>query len=391
VRAAADEDGKAAAIAQLATADGHERLLVFVRFVAAAERLFARLCDALGGRARVGLAAGGAARATGLGPTTLDDLVTRFSPKISEEPPPAHETLQVLVATDCLSEAVNLQSCRRVVLADLSYTPLVLEQRIGRVLRPGGEHAEVDVYVPRPSNWNDSLGMRARLVLRANTAAEAGLGFQWNASQAPSPLEALDQYERWALALPHPKGGTSWRPRATAIGSEDAAWVWFRVLDGANERFSLVRVTEGGVEDRLPELMPDLIELSESGETVALGAAGDTLDAAAEAWGQSLAARLNAARLAPVPVRLDAPAWLLWRRAVDESSLDRAQLLELRARLVREHPRGVSARLERLWNEAPPLARLLRELSRLDLPTRTPMARVEIVATLRVSCTSRRR
>jgi len=67
------------------------------------------------------------------------DLIERFSPRSSgqqhlESTP---DELSILVATDTLAEAVNLQDCSNVVNFDLPWNPMVLVQRVGRVDRIG--------------------------------------------------------------------------------------------------------------------------------------------------------------------------------------------------------------------------------------------------------------
>ena len=52
--------------------------------------------------------------------------------------PAAHERVTLLLATDLLSEGVNLQDASVVVHLDLPWNPARLAQRLGRVRRPGG-------------------------------------------------------------------------------------------------------------------------------------------------------------------------------------------------------------------------------------------------------------
>lgn len=70
---------------------------------------------------------------------TRDDMIGRFSPRSSgrlglEGTP---KELSILVATDTLAEAVNLQDCSNVVNFDLPWNPMVMVQRVGRVDRIG--------------------------------------------------------------------------------------------------------------------------------------------------------------------------------------------------------------------------------------------------------------
>jgi len=70
---------------------------------------------------------------------TRADLIARFSPRSSGRPEleGTTEELSMLVATDTLAEAVNLQDCSNVINFDLPWNPMVLVQRVGRVDRIG--------------------------------------------------------------------------------------------------------------------------------------------------------------------------------------------------------------------------------------------------------------
>lgn len=66
-------------------------------------------------------------------------MIGRFAPRSSGE---RHlegtpDELTILVATDTLAEAVNLQDCSNVINFDLPWNPMVLVQRVGRVDRIG--------------------------------------------------------------------------------------------------------------------------------------------------------------------------------------------------------------------------------------------------------------
>src|SRR5690606_32841154 len=51
----------------------------------------------------------------------------------------------VLLATDVAAEGLNLRSAARIVHYDLPWTPIRLEQRDGRALRPGSLHPDIEV------------------------------------------------------------------------------------------------------------------------------------------------------------------------------------------------------------------------------------------------------
>ncbi len=72
-------------------------------------------------------------------------VVGRFAPKANPEhrPPPGVPEINLLIATDVLSEGLNLQDCDRVVNYDLHWNPVRLIQRFGRIDRIGAEHEQI--------------------------------------------------------------------------------------------------------------------------------------------------------------------------------------------------------------------------------------------------------
>jgi superfamily II DNA or RNA helicase len=84
------------------------------------------------------------------GRITRDELLARFAPVAQHAPPvAAHESVTLLLATDLLSEGVNLQDASVVVHLDLPWNPARLAQRVGRLRRPGGAR-EVRAYLLAP-------------------------------------------------------------------------------------------------------------------------------------------------------------------------------------------------------------------------------------------------
>lgn len=75
--------------------------------------------------------------------------------------------LNVLVATDALSEGLNLQDCNQVINYDLHWNPVRLIQRFGRIDRIGSEHDSVHGFNFLPeSGIEEQLGLREILTQR---------------------------------------------------------------------------------------------------------------------------------------------------------------------------------------------------------------------------------
>ncbi|MDB4888520.1 MAG: hypothetical protein JWL61_375 [Gemmatimonadetes bacterium] len=100
-----------------------------------------------------------------------DELLTRFAPVAQfSRPRAAHESVTLLLATDLLSEGVNLQDASVVVHLDLPWNPARLAQRVGRLRRPGGAR-EVRAYLlASPARAAMLLDADARLRRKLATA-----------------------------------------------------------------------------------------------------------------------------------------------------------------------------------------------------------------------------
>src|SRR5205814_1860988 len=85
---------------------------------------------------------------------TRADVLRAFAPVAQGAPGPA-AALQtdVLLATDLLSEGLNLQDAVRVIHYDVPWSPARLAQRVGRIDRAGSPHAHIETvtFLPPPS------------------------------------------------------------------------------------------------------------------------------------------------------------------------------------------------------------------------------------------------
>ena len=93
-----------------------------------------------------------------------DALLTRFAPRAQGAPSPAaHERVTLLLATDLLSEGVNLQDASVVVHLDLPWNPARLAQRLGRIRRPGGARQVASYLMSPPARAAVLLRVESRL------------------------------------------------------------------------------------------------------------------------------------------------------------------------------------------------------------------------------------
>lgn len=79
-------------------------------------------------------------------PTDLNTLLTCFSPRSKNKEqlhPNIKESIDILIATDCISEGQNLQDCDFLVNYDIHWNPVRIIQRFGRIDRIGSINTNI--------------------------------------------------------------------------------------------------------------------------------------------------------------------------------------------------------------------------------------------------------
>lgn len=163
------EDEKLNALVGLLNNKKKEKVVVFTQYADTAEYICQQLQAK--GFGSVAVASGRCENPT--------DLAYRFSPESNQEEIKKSknsekyaEPLDILIATDVLSEGQNLQDCHIVVNFDLPWAIIRLIQRVGRVDRIGQSSANIECYSFFPSDGVENLiKLRKRLEERINTNA----------------------------------------------------------------------------------------------------------------------------------------------------------------------------------------------------------------------------
>jgi hypothetical protein len=124
-----------------------------------------------------------------------------FAPRTTDAPPGRDENrFDLLVATDVLSEGVNLQQARHIVNYDLPWNPMRLVQRHGRIDRIGSRFDEVFLRSFFPDDeLEELLGLEERLHRKITWAARAvGVGPIFAGSEVSDRTfaEAREEIER---------------------------------------------------------------------------------------------------------------------------------------------------------------------------------------------------
>jgi len=114
----------------------------------------------------------------------VDEALSLFAPiaRHARDPAP-HSCVQTLMATDLVSEGLDLQDADAIVHYDLPWTPLRLAQRIGRIARLGASHATAEVWWFAPPRVIERrLALEARIAwkvesqLSMRVVATSGVG-----------------------------------------------------------------------------------------------------------------------------------------------------------------------------------------------------------------------
>lgn len=163
------------------------------------------------------------------GRVTRREVLARLGPGPPSQPnDPMH--LELLVTTDVLSEGVDLQGAGVLIHLDLPWTPARIEQRIGRLQRPGSPHAEVASYAFRlPPAGERALRLLRRLCDKAR-ASHLAAGIALDALRAPptapSAAGAVERLCDLVRTWPADDESMAGVPVALArVGGARASWV----------------------------------------------------------------------------------------------------------------------------------------------------------------------
>lgn len=147
-----------------------EKVLVFTEYSDTADYVTDALTDA--GIPHVGIATGDSANPA--------EIARRFSPlsnklpgQTAEDVADVDDPIDVLVATDVLSEGQNLQDCHIIVNYDLPWAIIRIIQRAGRVDRIGQKSDTVDIYLISHEKVEQQIQLRQRIKDRLGAAAQA--------------------------------------------------------------------------------------------------------------------------------------------------------------------------------------------------------------------------
>jgi len=113
-------------------------------------------------------------------PTDLNTVLTCFSPVSKEKHlimPNQKAEIDMLIATDCISEGQNLQDCDYLINYDIHWNPVRIIQRFGRIDRIGSRNGVIQLVNFWPDlNLDDYINLKARVETRMKISVMTATG-----------------------------------------------------------------------------------------------------------------------------------------------------------------------------------------------------------------------
>lgn len=151
----------------------NRKALVFTAFADTATYLYESLLE--WGSKELGihmaLVCGGGDTRTTFGDSAYDQILTNFSPRAKHRakipPMPQQGEIDILIATDCISEGQNLQDCDYLINYDIHWNPVRIIQRFGRIDRIGSVNSAVHLVNFWPTeDLNKYINLKNRVEAR---------------------------------------------------------------------------------------------------------------------------------------------------------------------------------------------------------------------------------
>ncbi len=111
---------------------------------------------------------------------SFNQALTLFSPRSKDKKalyPNIHEEIDVLIATDCISEGQNLQDCDYLINYDIHWNPVRIIQRFGRIDRIGSKNTHIQLVNYWPDmTLDDYINLKARVENRMKVSVMTSTG-----------------------------------------------------------------------------------------------------------------------------------------------------------------------------------------------------------------------
>lgn len=228
---------------------GNKKVLVFTAYADTANYLFRNIAPTFATHEDVhsGIVTGsGNPRTTLKTGYDFQSVLTLFAPKAKEKAlimPDVPAELEILIATDCISEGQNLQDCDYLINYDIHWNPVRIVQRFGRVDRIGSPNSKIQLVNYWPDiSLDEYINLKERVENRMHIVDLTGTGednvLTAKSSDVAYRREQLKRLQEEVIELEDVKTGIS----ITDLGLND-----FRVdlLNYIKENGDLSRVPNG--------------------------------------------------------------------------------------------------------------------------------------------------
>lgn len=132
--------------------EGNNKIIIFSAFADTVKYLYDQLAQKLlemGLHSAMVVGSGSnKSTLTGVRAKDINDVLINFSPKSKERAkidPWKNDEIDILFATDCISEGQNLQDCDYLINYDIHWNPVRVIQRFGRIDRIGSTNKEIQL------------------------------------------------------------------------------------------------------------------------------------------------------------------------------------------------------------------------------------------------------
>ena len=185
-----DNDSKLQNVIQLLGAkiekplnEGNKKAIIFTAFADTANYLYESLAGPLKEQYGINTAiVTGSRKVTNSKkiPADLNTILSCFSPRSKDKEqiyPNQTEELDLLIATDCISEGQNLQDCDYLINYDIHWNPVRIIQRFGRIDRIGSINTNITMVNYWPDvNLDNYINLKARVENRMLISNMASTG-----------------------------------------------------------------------------------------------------------------------------------------------------------------------------------------------------------------------
>jgi len=188
---------------------GNRKIIVFTAFSDTAQYLYANLAP--WAKASLGIDAALVTGSAGIQSTlpglrkSMSSVLSAFAPRAKERPADLADEgeIDLLIATDCISEGQNLQDCDWLVNYDIHWNPVRIIQRFGRIDRIGSPNQNIQLVNFWPNmELEEYIGLEQRVsgrmvLLDVSATGEENLIEQ----QSGNPMNDLEYRRKQLLKL----------------------------------------------------------------------------------------------------------------------------------------------------------------------------------------------